>query len=281
MTGRPDSLHTAWSDPGPHAASLAALGDTPLVIADTLEQFVIHHAIAPQIGVAVPPAAAEDRSLRLAAALLGTALARDPRPLDQHRAIGDYLYVTCRDFSMLAMSALRQRGIEARLRVGFAAYFNKGQWLDHWVCEFRADGLWRMFDGQLGRRAREGLGIDFDSTDVPLTRFLTAGPAWRAFRAGDLDPALCGLPHAGIAGAWWLAGSVLRDAAALAGLEALPWDHWGPAVAFQTTREVTEAQAIEIDALAAALEPAPDNRHEAVKLLARFRWAAPGPGQLG
>jgi len=29
------------------------------------------------------------------------------------------------------------------------------------------------------------------------------------------------------AGAWWIAANLMRDAAALAGVELLPWDVWG------------------------------------------------------
>lgn len=270
-----DRNHTSWSDPGPHFRALDVLGEQPRGIADGLEEFVIHHTIARQLGFGVPPAAEGDRSLRRATALLGTAFARDPRPLGLHRALADYLYVTCRDFALLAMSALRHRGVPARLRVGFAGYFTPGLWMDHWVCEYWLEGHWRLLDAQLGRRAREGMGIGFDIADMPAGQFITGGEAWRAIRSGMLDAETCGLPAADIAGEWWVAASVMRDAAALAGIEALPWDDWGPGRRFRVDRAVDAKDAARIDELAAALDPAPLDRTVAIALLARFSWAAP------
>lgn len=268
--GSADSEHTRWSDPGAHRLRLSELPDHPVAIADNLEEFVIHHAVARQIGFGVPAAAEGDRSLRRASLLLGEVVSRDARPLSVHRALEDYLYVTCRDFALLAVSAFRERGVPARLRAGFASYFNPGYWEDHYVCEHRFNGDWAVLDAQLGPRARAGFRIAFDAADVPLTGWRSAASTWRAVRSGELDPSLCGLASAGIAGEWWIAASVLRDAAALAGSECLPWDDWGPSHSFRSARHVSPEQARDIDALAEALDPAPRNRHEAQAVLARF-----------
>lgn len=278
---QPDAVHSAWSDPEAYSASLTDLPATPRGLADGLEEFVIHHAVARQLGFGVPARAEGDRSLRRASLLLREALRRDGRPLSEHRAIGDYLYVTCRDFALLAISALRQQGVPARLRAGFASYFTPGQWEDHYVCEYRAGPGWTILDAQLGPRAREGFRIPFDVADVPSSGWRSAASVWRAVRAGEIDPGLCGLRAAGIAGEWWIASSVLRDAASLAGTECLPWDDWGPAVRFREDRQVAPDEAREIDALAEALDPAPDDRQGALAVLARCPWAAPPPGWPG
>jgi len=68
---------------------------------------------------------------------------------------------------------------------------------------------------------------------------------------------------------------VLRDAAALASIECLPWDYWGPARRFLETREVTEDEALQIDTLAEVLDPAPATRDDARVILDRFPWARP------
>jgi hypothetical protein len=272
-----DRRHTYWSDPGAHRARLSELSDDPATIADRLEEFVIHHDIARQLRVGVPEAAETDRGLRRASLLLAEAIARDPSPLTKHRSIENYLYVTCRDFALLAVSTLREHQVPARLRVGFASYFNSGLWLDHWVCEHRAGTAWSLLDAQLGPRARAGLRIGFDIADVPESGWRSAASIWRSVRAGELDPSLCGLPSAGIAGEWWIAASVVRDAGALAGIEGLPWDAWGLASSFHSTREVTREQADQVDLLAAAIDPPPANRSAADAVLARFPWACPAP----
>jgi hypothetical protein len=275
-----DCEHTWWSDPQTHGPRLRELARQPAAIADSLEEFVINHVVARQLGFAIPAVAQEDRGLRRAARLLDAAMRRDPRPLTEHRAIADYLYVTCRDFALLAVSTLREHGVPARLRVGFARYFRAGYWEDHWVCEQRSGDGWTILDAQLGPRARKGLRIAFDVADVPDTAWRSAASTWRAARAGKIDPGVCGLSFAGIAGEWWIAASVVRDAAALAGIESLPWDHWGLADAFHATRHVTPEQARDIDALAEAIDPAPDSRRDAGAVLAAFPWAAPDAAEL-
>jgi hypothetical protein len=84
-----------------------------------------------------------------------------------------------------------------------------------------------LVDAQIDARQRELFPIDFDLTDVPRDRFLIAGDAWMKCREGIEDPAKFGLSLLGEAGYWWIAGNLMRDAAALGNLELLPWDSWG------------------------------------------------------
>lgn len=275
-----DARHTQWSDPGTSRARLLELPAQVAAISDGLEDFVIHHAIARALGYGVPPVAERDRNLRRVSSLLAEVVQRDPRPLTEHRALADYLYCTCHDFALLAASTLRERGIPARLRVGYASYFRAGRWEDHWVCEHRSDGGWTVLDAQLGPRARAGLHITFDVANVPRTNWRSAASVWRAIRCGEIDPDTCGVSFAGISGLWFVAAAVLRDAAALAGIECLPWNYWGPGRSFCATRDVTETQARDIDALARALDPAPADRTEAESVLARFPWARLTPTVL-
>jgi hypothetical protein len=276
MSADPDDhQHTRWSDPGSHRTRLSELPVAPAALADTLEGFIIHHAVARSRGFEVPPEAENDRNLRRVSRLLDVAVRRDARPLIRHRALADSLCGTCHDFALLASSVLREHGIPARLRVGFANYFQAGRWEDHWVCEHRSHGRWTILDAQLGPRARTGLRIAFDVADVPSTSWRPAASIWRALRSGELDPSACGVFSAGITGSWFVAASVMRDMAALAGVESLPWDYWGIGRVICATHEVTEEQASAIDQLATALEPAPKDRRAAEDLLEVFSWARP------
>lgn len=274
--GERDTDHTDWSDPREHADALAALPTDPAALADALEEFVIHHAAARAMGFGVPERAERDRGLRTAERLVATALARDPRPLTVHRDLPDYLYGTCHDFALLAASVLRSAGVAARLRVGFADYLKRGAYDDHWVCEYRDGTTWRLLDAQLGRRARDGFGISFNHADVPRDRFHGAATVWQRLRAGVLDPAHVGVSFAGIVGTWFAASNVMKDCAALAGVEVLPWDYWGPARRFAETRMLDDHDQRMIDALAQALEPPPETRADAAALAAEFPWAIPG-----
>lgn len=267
--------HTDWSDPKLLSDALADLPTTPKELADSLEEFVIHHAAARSLGFGVPNYAESDRALRSVARLLEAAMERDRRPLSMHRDLPNYLYGTCHDFALLAASVFRSNGTEARLRVGFADYFRADYWEDHWVCEYRTEGEWRLLDAQLGRRAREGHGIEFDVSNVPRTRFRSGPDVWKAIRSSEIDPARCGVTFAGIAGDWFAASNVLKEMAALTAIEVLPWDYWGPAREFSQSRSVRADIATKFDELADALTPPPRSLEEAMSLSDRFAWAKP------
>ena len=50
------------------------------------------------------------------------------KKLNENKMIG-----ICRDFSVVAAALCREAGIPARARCGFANYFEKGKYIDHWV----------------------------------------------------------------------------------------------------------------------------------------------------
>src|SRR3954469_10163856 len=149
-----DHHHTVWSDPKSQRLRLRELPGEPAALPDALERFVIHRAVAASRGLALPPGAEEDADLRRVEALLHAAVLRDPRNLTEARSVSDHLYCTCHDFALIATSALREQGIAARLRVGFASYFPTGMWEDHWVCEYQSGGRWAILDAQLGTAMR-------------------------------------------------------------------------------------------------------------------------------
>lgn len=140
---------------------------------------------------------------------------------------------TCRDFCVLLCSMLRHNGVPARIRGGYANYFPRlgGPRLfdDHWVVEHwhPAHG-WRLTDGQVAASANADYQVtDFDPVELPRDRFLVAGEAWRAIRAGERDEHsfyVSGLRQSGLP---IIYGTVVRDLAALNRVEGFPWDVWG------------------------------------------------------
>jgi hypothetical protein len=141
--------------------------------------------------------------------------------------VEERLVGVCRHFTVFAAAALRVQGIPARARCGFGAYFNAGKFEDHWVVEhWHADaGRWVMVDTQIDALQAKMLKPDFDLCDVPRDRFVIAGDAWAACRAGRADPNAFGIFD--MRGLWFIAANVLRDFAALNNAEMLPWDTWG------------------------------------------------------
>lgn len=66
-----------------------------------------------------------------------------------------------------------------------------------------------------------------DPADLAPGEFLTGGEAWTAHRAGSADAACFGVPGTENFGPGEIRGNSIRDLAALAKIEMLPWDEWG------------------------------------------------------
>ena len=263
--------HSRWTEPGPFVDRLAALPAAPAQLPDIVSGLVLHPLFA-----SGQPRTAEP-GLRAIPEILSAILTRDPRPLDAAREPAGRVLGTCRTYALVACAILRQHGVPARLRVGFADYFIPGFWEDHWVCEVRGGDRWRLLDPELPAGVRGRFGIAFDPADVPRDRFLVAAEAWQSLRRGERDPARFGVSFLGLAGMGFAAGSLLRDVAALAKDETMPWDYWGPVRDIRPNSEVPREWLPRFDALAAATTPAPDNADAAAQIGAAFPWAALPP----
>lgn len=222
---------SAFSDPGVLAGYYGGLPSDPAELARIVRGLLIHRGEGGRFGFAI----AEDRlrddaETRYADAILALILARDDAPLTRRREPGDRFVGVCRDFALLHCSMLRHAGVPARVRIGFATYFGPGH-DDHVVTEYwDAERGWLLADPQLADPdLAAAYGVDFDPMDVPRDRFLVAGDAWRTVRSGRVDPRDFGHPDPvrPLVGAWFVAGSVRLDLAALNKVETLLWDVWG------------------------------------------------------
>jgi hypothetical protein len=265
--------HSRWSDPGRHAAGLAALPVDPAVLTEIVGGVILHPLHAAAKGSAEP-------ELRRVVDIIDAVLAKDGRPLSQTRETGRRVLGTCRNYALLACAILRQHGLPARLRVGFADYFTPGFAEDHWVCEYHDGNAWHLLDAELTAEVRQHLGLSFSPGDVPRRRFLTAGVAWKQLRCGEHDPARFGVSFIGLSGAWFVAGSLLRDLAALNMDEMMPWDHWGPARDFRPGTEIPAPWLSRLDRLAEALIQLDTAEQVAAAVLAEHGWAALEPSVL-
>jgi hypothetical protein len=150
-------------------------------------------------------------------------------PLTRPRRPEQRLVGVCHHFMLLLVALLRAKGIPARGRSGFGTYFNPGYFEDHWVTEYwnERQARWILVDPQFDEIWRRELKIDHDVMDVPRDRFLVAGDAWAACRSGEADPSKFGIFKGELRGLWFIAGSLIREGAALNKVEMLPWDVWG------------------------------------------------------
>ncbi|HET8938887.1 MAG TPA: transglutaminase domain-containing protein [Polyangiales bacterium] len=199
-------------------------------IARAIQGVQIHEYLAPLLyGLQVPEERKHESQIRRLDHMLASMHARDPRPLAVARAPEERAVGVCRHFTVLFIAALRDQGIPARARVGFGSWFNPPQFEDHWLCEYWNEKLqrWILADAQLDETQRKAMSIDFDPLDVPRNKFVIAHAAWQRARNGEIDAKRYGFSPAGLTGLWFIAGGLIRDAAALNGAEMLPWDVWG------------------------------------------------------
>jgi hypothetical protein len=215
------------TDAGVHRDALLALpADVPGILA-AVQGILVHQDLAGVYGFVMPEVRRETAHFRSTEPILGRILEEDPRPLSEARDPERRIACTCRTFSLVAVAAMRTRGIPARARCGFGNYFDAGWHIDHWVAEYWNGERWVLADAQMDPVLTKAIGFDFDPADVPRDRFVVGGQAWSAYRSGNLDPDKCGLNIPGEQGAWWIASNLVRDVASLSNLELLPWDVWG------------------------------------------------------
>lgn len=225
--GRRARLDVMLTSPGRHGDLFDSLPGDIAGLAGVGHGLLIHEHLTDFYGVELSPEDREPVHLRSVEQLLTAITGRDGRPLDVPRPPGERVAANCRHFSVLLVSMLQSRGVLARARCGFGAYFNEGTYEDHWVCEYWSGDRWVLVDAQIDDVQRRKFPIGFDPADVPRDRFLTGGAAWQLVRAGKADPDTFGLSVIGETGDWWIAANLMRDAASLVGVPLLPWDVWG------------------------------------------------------
>jgi Transglutaminase-like superfamily len=256
----------AMTAAGRYAPLLEELPGDVASLAAVAQGLLIHEFIAPAYGVTLAERDRASVHLRPVQAMLERIVGMDGRPLGVAREPGGRMATNCRGFTVLMVAMLRAHGTPARARCGFGGYFTEGFFEDHWVAEYWDGGRWALVDAQIDGRQRELFRIGFDPADVPRDRFLIAGDAWAACRRGDADPARFGLTVVDQAGDWWIAGNLMRDAAALDNLELLPWDGW--AAMPKPDEKIDDERCALYDRLA-ALTQAPDANLGPLRALCR------------
>lgn len=222
-----------FSDPRDLAGRLTQIveraGPDPKALAAAARSLMVHVHWRSAYGLPLDAARAQAetniRDLRTALAAIGALQRAQGRSEDDVSPLplSSRLLGNCRHFSVTLAALLRTAGVPARVRCGFGSYFLDDHWEDHWVVE-RWDGEgWRVSDPQLDELMLERLGVDFDPMELPDGAFISGGEAWLACRAGD-DPERYGIFE--FRGWDFVKGNLVKDVAALAKRELLPWDGW-------------------------------------------------------
>ncbi len=249
-----------FTDLGAHAARVRELPAALPDLCRVVQGLVIHPFLSQLYGLDPRALRQDDLEIRRAGAMVDRMLALDPRPLGEARPPERRFVGNCRHFTVMLSALLRARGVPVRARCGFGAYFRKGTFEDHWVAEVwdESRGAWHLVDAQIDPIQRKAMGIAFDTLDVPRDQFLVAGDAWQRCRAGKEDPQTFGILD--MRGLWFVRGNLVRDLAAHAKRELLPWDGWG----LMATREPSDAAQTALLDRVAVLTQAGDERHEEV-----------------
>jgi hypothetical protein len=253
---------------GRYAPLLEDLAPGFASLATVAQGLLIHEHMAQGYGVTLSDGDRASVHIRSVEEMLNQIVAMDGRPLDVPRLPAGRLPANCRQFTVMVTAMLRSQGTPARARCGFGNYFGTGSNEDHWVCEYWhcEQHRWILGDAQIDEVQRRWFPLDFDVADVPRDRFLVAGDAWAQYRSGTTDPARFGLSLLSEGGDWWIAGNLMRDAAALLNVELLPWDTWG---AMPTPGgPIGEELAALFDRLA-ALTQEPDKSHAELSFLSQ------------
>jgi hypothetical protein len=218
--------HGRLTDPGTRQRLFTGLPADAAVLAKVVGGVLVHRDQTWRFGFALPERRRDEANTRGVEAILnhlGTLAERRPE---------DRFAGTCRDFTVLLCAMLREAGVPARARAGFAGYFADGFagfFDDHWVVEAWDEACgWRLIDAQLASAPKGTYtDVDVDPLDVPRDAFLVAGQAWQECRSGRRDLHRIGTSAAGLTGMWEVQGNVVRDLANLNRVETLPWDNWG------------------------------------------------------
>lgn len=278
---RPDR-HSAYSDPGPWGHLLTAVPPTVPAVSAAARNVIVHYREEQAV---LPESSRPDVHLRWLARTLERDQERHGIPLEHPRPLAERVQGCCRDHVLLACAVLRQHGIAARGRVGFARYFAPDFGHDHVVVEARLDGhrgRWVRFDPEI-TAPREGLDTPEDLPTGPDSPFPTAAEVWRSVRAGDVDPTRFGaVPGTPLSGPWFIQHYVLRDLAHRHGDELLLWDSWG---AMADPRQPLPEDVVALTDQVAALTVAADSGDGAAEeqlttLYATREGLRPGPAVL-
>ena len=223
------------TEPGPAGKVIDDLPDDLAALRQASSQLVFHYRAGGDFTAnGVPAERMAEINTRYADVMLDRILARGAPTLARARPPGDRVVGCCRDATVLFLALARHKGIPARARVGFSAYFHPGWLIDHVVAEVwdEREGRWRLVDGEMNAGwTPEVNGRTVDWLDLTDDQFVTGPRAWQAARAGESDPerhvVAPDLDIPVLRGWPYIAHNVIHDLAALNKTEMLLWDAWG------------------------------------------------------
>jgi Transglutaminase-like superfamily len=230
------------TDPGPAATAIDALPGARDALREASSQLVFHYRAGGDFAKnGVPAERMAEINTRYADAMFALLLERGDPALIRKRPAADRVVGCCRDATVLFLALARHKGIPARARVGFAAYFRPGWLLDHVVAEVwdHRESRWRLIDPEMESDwTPEVNGRPVNWLDLADDQFITGPRAWQAAREGKSDPdrhvVAPELEVPDTRGWPYIAHNVVHDLATLNKTEMLLWDAWGMQLGWMT-----------------------------------------------
>jgi len=216
------------TDIGAAAEEISRLPSTIPGLCRLIQGLILHPFEAHHYGVKVPRKRWRELDLCEVACMLQRLWELDQAPLDVQRSPEKRLLGNCRDYATLLCAFLRLQQIPARVRYGFATYFEANFYTDHVVCEYwnTEQQRWILVDAQIDEVLRRAYGISLDTLDLPQNAFLPAGRAWQLYRSATVDPTEFGITSSGPRGVTFIRTGVLHEVAALNKVELLCQEEW-------------------------------------------------------
>ncbi len=165
------------TNPGEYAYLYDSLPDTIPQLCQTVQGLLLHVFHTSCYGVNLSEQRKKEVRLRKVEDILQRAMELADQALIQPRDPENRVISHCRDYAVLLCSFLRHKGIPARVRVGYATYFDSDLHQTHWICEYWCQNKkkWVQVDAQLDDIQAGHYGIDFDPLNLPAGKFLYAG----------------------------------------------------------------------------------------------------------
>jgi excinuclease ABC subunit A len=204
--------HSVVTNPGRYVDLYEALPESIPELCQVVQGLLMHEFHTNRYGVSLPEQRKKESRLREVEKIIQRAMELAEKPLIEPREPEHRVISNCRDYAVLMCSFLRDKEIPARVRVGYATYFDPLH-QGHWICEYwdLEKVRWVQVDAQLDDVQKRHYEIDFDTLNVPAGKFLYAGEEFRIEdkNSEDFD---------------FVKRTLIQDLAALNKIEAELWD---------------------------------------------------------
>jgi len=209
----------------------------------------------------------EDDNLATVVAMVAELYRRDKRGFVGVRKVADKLVVSCRHTAVVMAGILKAKGIPARVRAGFAAYFEQAEFgdvtSDHYINQYwnEKENRWVTIDVDGCMSIKHG--FTFDPFDMSDGIFHFPAKAWLEIREGGVDENyFVNKPERGRIVVVW---ALMHDFHCLMNNEII-YLHYTALESFKRFEKITEEELKKLDSLARLMLD-PDENFEALKKL--------------